>query len=213
MIMDYKEVSIRYILKEKKKSILIAFSIILSVTLVTAIGTGIVSFSDMAMENIIKETGLYHTEFMGLNKNKIFLIKKNEKLGMVGSEMPSIKAETQDHTSISISGYDDNLMKMRSMMLLSGKMPEKDDDIVVSNKAAKLGDNIDLNIEGKDRKFKVTGIIRNLAVSESEGQEVPMAIITQKSAEQFINSDKFNAYVTVKSKYKIQNTIEKIKKV
>lgn len=212
MIMDYKEVSIRYILKEKKKSILIAFSIILSVTLVTAIGTGIVSFSDMAMENIIKETGLYHTEFMGLNKNKIFLIKKNEKLGMVGSEMPSIKAETQDHTSISISGYDDNLMKMRSMMLLSGKMPEKDDDIVVSNKAAKLGDNIDLNIEGKDRKFKVTGIIRNLAVSESEGQEVPMAIITQKSAEQFINSDKFNAYVTVKSKYKIQNTIEKIKK-
>lgn len=211
MIKSYKEISIRYILKEKKKSLLIAFSIILSVALITAIGTGIVSFNDMAKENIIKETGLYHTEFTGLDKNKLSLIERNNKLEMVGSEIPSINAVIQDQTPVSISGYDDKLMKMRSMMLISGKMPKKDDDIVVSNKDAKPGSSIDLNIAGKQRKFKVVGIMRNLMIGEADGQEVPLAVITKKSAEQFKNDDKYNVYITVKSKYKIQNTIEEIK--
>ncbi len=73
---DYKDITWRYLKEQKNRAILTLFGIILSVALISAIGTMIVSVRGQFIKEAIRENGSYHAAFMNLDQEKINKVKK-----------------------------------------------------------------------------------------------------------------------------------------
>ena len=120
----------------KKRTIVSIVGIILATSLMVGIGLLLSTFREMMIDDIIAYNGDYHTKHSNIDESKINLIKNNtnvdgfyykESLGFSKIENPENESKPYYQVYEASSSYLENLK------LISGNLPTKKDEIVISN--------------------------------------------------------------------------------
>ncbi|HHV26336.1 MAG TPA: ABC transporter permease [Tissierellia bacterium] len=181
MIKNYKQITYRYLKVQKKRTILTIIGIILSVALITAIGTMVMSMRDAAIKDVIKRMGDYHAIFTDVPSDKIDKITKNVEVEKSGITKPDGYAPLRETTEeerredipipykyLSVRGYDKESLDILPYKVKEGRFPVSSDEIVLEKllleyfpKKPKVGDRIVLSlgkrmmVKGEDGKETV----------------------------------------------------------
>lgn len=206
MIGKYTNISKRNLLLNKKRTILVLLGIILSIALITAMATFIISIQKSSIEDIRKYRD-YHIEYKNINeKNKNIIskygtIKKYcfyDEIGeyKLGNEM--VQAISTDMNGIETLGYK----------LVSGRLPKDSNEIVIDNnkycsyrRDIEVGDDITLTKEENNIQYTVVGII------EKEEWNGPIAIVSNNKNSQMA------AIVKMKENNRLRKNIDKLNDV
>lgn len=163
---SYSEITYRYLKVQKKRTILTIVGIVLSVALITAIGTMLVSMRDSQIRDVIKRNGDYHAKFMSVDADKVYKVANNVEVKdyflakTVGYGILS-KVEKTDRDSdmlppyryLHISAYDQSGLKTIPINIKEGRLPQTEDELAIDITALeqltgkpKLGDKVKLDI-------------------------------------------------------------------
>uniref|UniRef100_UPI0031B5D050 ABC transporter permease n=1 Tax=Clostridioides difficile TaxID=1496 RepID=UPI0031B5D050 len=171
-MMSLVKFSIQYIKHYKKQSISIVLSIILSVALLTGIGSLVHSADKSRIEKIREDSGDYHY-FYKVDKKQLNKIKKNKKskeytVDRLGVTKP--KNQIDEPFIIEFLNADSSYLDMTGRKLLKGTLPSKDGEIVLDtyslnnlNVNKEIG--TEINLDGKI--YKLCGILSSLSNPET----------------------------------------------
>ncbi|MGN9165127.1 ABC transporter permease [Tissierellaceae bacterium HCP3S3_D8] len=178
---NYRELTYRYLKGQRNRTLLTIFGIILSVALISAIGTIIVSARGALIKESIRENGSYHAEFHDIDRRTVDKLANHvgiEEIGITRFEGVSPIVETTEkerkhygwdmpYRYIYIYGYDNESLEMLPFNLKDGRFPETSNEIVIESwmtdyfkEEVKLGDKINLvigNRDEEDETFEKTG--------------------------------------------------------
>lgn len=160
---NYSEITYKYLLHHKKRTILTILGIVLSVALITSIGTIGISYRDKLANEAIQYTGNYYVSFSNVksadvNKisNNVIVLSSGIQIDegtclMSDTSKKDIDAGAPPHRYISITGYDKPGFNMMPVSLKSGRLPKSSNEIAVDywalnylNGNPKIGDKIKL---------------------------------------------------------------------
>ncbi|MGO4695459.1 ABC transporter permease [Paenibacillus sp. 2TAB26] len=182
---SYTGLTGKYLKGQKKRSLLTIFGIILSVTLLTSIGTIGMSYWDKLIRQTINHYGDYHVSINGISGEAVPKVKNNasvESAGVISREGYAIIKETNEkemhenpfaapYRYLNVKGYDANAISMLQVQLDSGRLPKNPNEIVLSSSSLslfsekpKLGDTMELKLgirkvasTGEDKKINGFG--------------------------------------------------------
>ncbi|WP_138203106.1 ABC transporter permease [Haloimpatiens lingqiaonensis] len=165
---SYLDITKRYLKNQKKRTILTSVGIILSVALICAVGTLLVSFRQSEIESIKKNEADYHVMFKDVGYDEINKIKNHvdtDKVGIVGELGKSkiyqaTKQEVEEEAMpqykyIEIEAVDKEALNMLPTELKEGRIPKNSNEIAIEEwaleylpKGIKVGDKITLDLGG-----------------------------------------------------------------
>ena len=179
------ELSVKDLKLNKKRSIVIIIGIILSTALICGVAGLVTSFQKTFVETAKKDQGNYHTIFYDVPKDELKYIEENRGVkdyylseGIGYSYLPNVTVTTstgaEEKPYVNIIAMDNKFLNNMSIELQNGRLPESDDEIVVSARINqkfktnyKVGDTITLNVgELKDDTSDVDE--KNSQSSENE---------------------------------------------
>lgn len=164
---SYTALTGKYLKGQKKRTLLTIFGIILSVTLLTSIGTIGMSYWDKSIRQTMRDFGDYHVSFNGISGEAVSKVKNNSSVksaGIISREGYTVIKETTEkekredpyaapYRYMNVKGYDANAINMLQVQLDSGRMPKNPNEIVLSSPSLsyfsekpKLGDTIYLKL-------------------------------------------------------------------
>ena len=179
------ELSVKDLKLNKKRSIVIIIGIILSTALICGVAGLVTSFQKTFVETAKQNQGNYHTIFYDVPKDELKYIEENRGVkdyylseGIGYSYLPNVTVTTstgaEEKPYVNIIAMDNKFLNNMSIELQNGRLPESDDEIVVSARINqkfktnyKVGDTITLNVgELKDDTSDVDE--KNSQSSENE---------------------------------------------
>ena len=200
------DLSIKDLKLNKKRSLVIIIGIILSTALICGVAGIVSSFQHTAIEYEIRDEGNYHATFYDVPKDELKYIEENrnvkdyylsEELGY--SYLEGSKNKNKPY--VSVVSMSDKYFNNMGIKLSEGRLPENDDEIVISKHIItngkvdyKVGDTITLNI-GK----------RQLTTGEELNQNNPY-LTGEEDNEDILQEEIVNTY---KKQYKIVGIIER----
>jgi len=194
-VKSYKEITYRYLKGQRNRTLLTILGIILSVALISAIGTIIVSARGALITEAIRENGSHHAKFVEIDKNQINEIINHVGVSEVGVSKvegaTAVKETTEEEQEdyglnipyryIEIEGYEKKTIEMLPFNLKEGRFPENSDELAIEywmasyfDKEVKLGDKIKLTmgnrIIGNDEETQDGQIVRK-EIFEKTGEK------------------------------------------
>ncbi|MBE6064492.1 ABC transporter permease [Clostridium cochlearium] len=163
----YGHLTYRYLKEQKKRTILTILGIVLSVALVTAIGTMLMSIKTKFVNDCIKDNGHYHGEFVGIDKEQVNKINNNvdvDNISVTSNDTTAIisniskeERETNPlaplHRYLNIKAYGSSALSMIPINIKEGRLPQKENEIAVEywvpdylSGKPKIGDKIKLDV-------------------------------------------------------------------
>ena len=79
-----RQLTWRYMMKNKKRTLVTIFGAIISVAMLTAVFTSIVSFMDLFRRIAIEESGNWHARFMDVTMENVQTLKDDPDIASVG---------------------------------------------------------------------------------------------------------------------------------
>jgi putative ABC transport system permease protein len=227
MMKSYIELVPKYFKKQFKKYSLTIIGVVLSVALLVSIGSIGESLNQALIENTKSLTGDYHVSYNNLNDKTVKKIKEDTRLEKVGTSMHFGEYSIADKDiEVLINAYDETLLKMKNVKLVSGKYPINDNEIIMEEWVInemdndwKIGQKKLLSIETSDSKgdniitneeFTLVGIVQNFNYSKIIGSY--QGFVAQKTVLKFL-PEKFYLYaaqVKVKKDLSIIETAKQI---
>lgn len=142
---SYNSITYRYLKHQKKRSILTVVGIILSVALLTAIFTMMVSLRDKMIKDAIKNNGDYHGKFVNVPADKVnklaynvdvksYGVAENEGTAVINTlseEEIKLNPKISKYNYLIISGYDEEAFKSRGIQIKEGRLPESPDELAI----------------------------------------------------------------------------------
>ncbi|MTI49289.1 MAG: ABC transporter permease [Firmicutes bacterium] len=182
MFKNYLYLIPRYMLSNKKRTVVTAISIILSVALLTSIGVIINSYTNR-MTNASEElSGKYHGYYEHMDPDNLNKLKESPLLSKVGTALKLGDSKLDDCT-LSIICSDMIAADLRNMKIIKGRFPENKDEIALEewifdklkkqrNNSLKIGDKIKLKYTylaeigdiikiNHETEFVISGILQN----------------------------------------------------
>ncbi len=162
---SYGQLTSRYLKGQWKRAFLTVIGIILSVALITGIGTMVVSFREYEINKVISDTGDYHVLYpevpgalipkiknsVGVSRVGVIINEKDLVISKVSALERSATGEIPPYRYLKLKSYDRNSLKMFSVFLKEGRLPQKPGELVLDYwvldylpGALKLGDQIKL---------------------------------------------------------------------
>lgn len=142
----------------KKRTIVTIIGISLSVALICAITTFTVSIQKAMIEREIKTNGNYHIRVQDVSKENEKYLENNAKIDelQISQEIgyaPLEESQNENKPYAYIEGYDENLLQNGGIVLLEGRLPENENEIVIPEHVIQngkvewnVGDTIELDI-------------------------------------------------------------------
>lgn len=176
----YTGLTEKYLLGQKKRSILTIVGIILSVTLLTAVGTLAMSYQDKLVRQTIQDYGDYEVSFNGVPGKDVPRIVNQAAIGSagvihrIGYAIISSTSEKEQKENpfaapyryLNVKGYDAQAMSKLQVQLESGRLPQKPNEIILSSWSLNtfaskpaIGDKITLSLG--DRIEASTGKVKS----------------------------------------------------
>ena len=141
----YKSITRRYLKGQKNRTLLTLFGIILSVALITAIGTMVVSVRDVMIEDAIDANGSFHAKFNGIDEETVGRLRNHVDIESVGetklTESLALEKTSKEekisyaldipYRTIDLRNYDSNAQELLPINLGSGRLPENKNEIAI----------------------------------------------------------------------------------
>lgn len=201
----YDELTKRYILTNKKRSIITIITILLSMAIMISFTMIYNAQEEEERKNAKAEVGYYDVTFEGLSNEQYEQLKSDNRLKSVyrakieGAIIPNnineVMRDSYDFTRLTKESYD-NVFKFK---LMQGRIPEKEDEIVIDYETAKIiGDNVKIGSEVSFNLYPNAERIRNLYRRGSlEGGTGVQSLIESMNLEKSIESHKEVVYKVV----------------
>lgn len=229
MINNFMQLVPRYLFHNKKRTLTIAFSIIISVMLLTSIGIIISSYNELAIDAMGKKFGKYHGEHRNIESDNLEKPKKIPLIKTVGTSL-KLGEYKSDKFSLEIIGADNNALDMLNCNIIEGNYPQNINEIMleewVINKLVSkvtIGDKINLDYEMINAKgfslgklktdFIISGIMENSygTITANKGK----AYVTLQTAEGYIgnNGKSYRQYLALKISPNIRQELIKVREL
>ena len=142
----------------KKRTIVTIIGISLSVALICAITTFTVSIQKTMVEREIKTNGNYHIRVQDVSKENEKYLENNVKIEelQISQEIgyaPLEESQNENKPYAYIEGYDEKLLQNGGMVLVEGRLPENENEVVIPEHVIQngkvdwnVGDSIELDI-------------------------------------------------------------------
>ena len=160
-----KELSIRNLILNKKRTISTIIGIILSCSLICAVATLCTSFRETLVQNAINDGGYYHFKIANVKENDIEELRTNEDIEdifVVNQDGYGILKDSKNEYKPYLKLYSMNqdVFNQLSLKIVEGRFPNSDDEVIISKHIIenaeveyKIGDKISIDIgkrEGLD---------------------------------------------------------------
>jgi putative ABC transport system permease protein len=164
---QYSDITLRYIKVQRKRALLTVLGIVLSVALITSIGTMLMSMRDRLMRDEIKNNGDYHAVFLQVEGEKVSKLRNNVEVGnsaltvregtgllsQIDGEERKNNPESPFGRYLTVRSYDADAFKMFPVTLKEGRFPQNEKEIIVDYwvpdylpQKPKVGDRISLDL-------------------------------------------------------------------
>ena len=171
---SYKQITYRYLKKQKNRTLLTILGIILSVAMIAAIGSIIVAVKDRAIQDALENDGSYHGQFTDVNQSQIKQLANHVDVDKVGvrelknyATVSQVTQEERDNRNVvyryrylEIKAYDEKALSFLPLHLKEGRFPENDQEIALEDWVLEyfdedyaLGDTIKLNLGDRDTSY------------------------------------------------------------
>jgi putative ABC transport system permease protein len=172
MITSYKEITMRYLKTNKKRTVLTIIGIILSVALISSIGFFFKSMQAAQIEDIKSSYGSMHVIYNKVDENLVTKIKSNP--NVLASGIYGVGEEKTISSKLKVKEVfgSDEALKLMPYKLKEGRFPEKNTEVAVESwfigkvkSGAKVGDTIKI----LDKEYTLVGVLNDKYSSQYEG--------------------------------------------
>ncbi|HBH2872967.1 FtsX-like permease family protein [Clostridioides difficile] len=215
--------------QNKSKSILIIITIILSTLMLSSIGIYIVDAGAYQKENTIKYSGNYQGILANVDEKQADILSNHADVELTG-EMNGVGVEKlEDDLNISLAYMNEDALKLNSFELIKGKLPTKENEIVLDSGALKalgyknkdLGEKIKIsyndykNDKKIEKEFVISGILKTSEISEAGKYYYAIISELYMRNTRDMSQEDFNIYVKFndKSNLSIEQAKEKLDKI
>ncbi|MBV4425977.1 ABC transporter permease [Clostridium tyrobutyricum] len=171
MIKNYKNLTVKYLKSNKKRSILTIVGIVLSVALISTIGFFIVGIQNAEIESIKNDYGSWHVMYQAPDDDLIAKVNSNPKVSRSGIFEMDKQVKVDKNISISPIKATGKALELLPYQIESGRLPQNNNEIAIENwvigymgKDVRLGNQIKL----KGREYKLVGVLKNTVSSQKE---------------------------------------------
>ncbi|MCB2355905.1 ABC transporter permease [Clostridium estertheticum] len=172
MITSYKQLTGKYLKKNKKRTALTIIGIMLAVALISTIGLFFKGMQDAQIQKAINREGAYHLIFTKTNEKLIPKIVNNPKVARSGLYNISKKIKLGDKVAVNVITATDKALELLPYKAKIGRLPEKENEVAIENwilpsinKNAKVGNKIKVS----NREYTLVGILKDSITSQMEG--------------------------------------------
>lgn len=151
---SYSDITLKYLKKNKKRTLLTIIGIIISLSLISGVGFLGLSFNEYMYNRAIDNNGDYEFGFSNVDKDVVNILRNDVDLKNVGVfsnvGLGKYVLEDKDENSIYITEQDETYStKITKTILTEGDYPKNSNEIILNNKTKdylgiNLGDNIKL---------------------------------------------------------------------
>ncbi|MDK2587046.1 FtsX-like permease family protein [Romboutsia sedimentorum] len=216
--------------QNKSKSILIIITILLSTTLLAAVGMTCVDWSYQNKQNIIKYCGTQHGVYTKIDEKKYEEIKAHADIENTGIVNGLGIKEYEDETKIGISYIDDKVREFNNMKIIQGRAPNSRNEIMIDDIGLeklgyekKINQKIKIDYEDNTKKgitsseFIVSGIIETSEMAKVKKMFPGVVSKEYMTSTRDMSKEKSNVFFNIKgadnlSGEEITVKIEKIAK-
>ncbi|MGL4740205.1 MAG: ABC transporter permease [Sarcina sp.] len=183
---SYKDITTKYLKENRGRTIITICGIILSIALMTAIMLFIRGVHGMFLQKEIDASGNYHVyysdltteEYQKMTKSpgiEAFAIAKN--MGIATFEKADYEVKLE---GLEVSKGGEGLLPFG---LLEGRYGENENEIAIGKNSIlamgkKIGDTINLDIDGKKKEYKIVGVIKEAILYDSEGTKCGSLLVS-----------------------------------
>ena len=160
-----KRLTNNYLKKNKKRTLVTIIGIILSGAMITAVATLAVSFQGFLLDVEISSNGAWEAIFKDVDTSNIEKIENDTRFSetMLMAPVGMAKNTYSDDQFLYIKAYDKNALKNMKVLLIEGRLPENENEIVLSRSF----------FDGKENEPKIGDTITlDVGKRMSEGQEL-----------------------------------------
>lgn len=221
----------RSLFKNKRRAFFIAIGIILSCALIISLSIMLDALKKKSYQSMIDDAGgIYDISFTTVDKESLdkLLADPIVNKASVSVNLGTSSIANSDY-SLEINGYESSIPEFINFKLLSGKYPEKDDEIAIEEwllpympEKYKIGDKVNLTsiIEYKNSKGKIEKIKREcsftlVGIFEYKYNTMGLkskatAYITRSYAESALSEElvKYSGYINVHNSSSIDKALE-----
>ncbi|HHY0046449.1 TPA: ABC transporter permease [Clostridioides difficile] len=215
--------------QNKSKSILIIITIILSTLMLSSIGIYIVDAGAYQKENTIKYSGNYQGILANVDEKQADILSNHADVELTG-EMNGVGVEKlEDDSNISLAYMNEDALKLNSFEFIKGKLPTKENEIVLDSGALKalgyknkdLGEKIKISYDDYksdkkiEKEFIISGILKTSEISEAGKYYYAIISESYMRNTRDMSQEDFNIYVKFndKSNLSIEQAKEKLDKI
>ncbi|MDU4884607.1 ABC transporter permease [uncultured Clostridium sp.] len=156
---SYSDITLKYLKKNKKRSLFTIIGIILSLSLISGVGFLGLSFRDFMYDRAIENNGDYEFGILNVNKDIVNTLRNDvdlEKIGVVTNAVQGyLTLEGKGENSIYITEQDKIYStEITSTELTEGEYPKSSKELILNSKAKEdLGVNIGDDIKLREVQF------------------------------------------------------------
>ncbi len=226
MIKNYLSLVPRYLFYNKKRTAAVALCIVFCVTLLTSVGIIINSYMSEVVTVSEGLYGKYHGSIKPIRHEKLDWLKTKNEVSKAGTMLKVGQSKIGDY-ALSIIGGDKNAWELLNIKVLEGKLPEKDNEIVIEKWIydqmqikPKLGEALKLqyvsdlhgteklsNLAGES-DFILCGILEDSYGSKAS--EIGKSYIMLNIAEKLISQEQryYEQYFSIKENLPLSETLD-----
>lgn len=164
---NYSDITYRYLKIQKKRTLLTLLGIILSVALITSIGTMVVSTQKWMVDDAIRQYGDYHAELYNLSPSRAAKVQNHVNVARsavmsrdgygvvapIGDKDRLEGEKTPPYRYLRLNSYDKAAFSMFTFRLNEGRLPQRPGELALDERMLeyfpgkpKLGDMIRLDV-------------------------------------------------------------------
>jgi putative ABC transport system permease protein len=200
---SYGAMAGRYLKLQKKRSILTIVGIILSVALISALGTMGQALKDNLLLNTEYEEGSFHMGYSETTPELYETLKKHVLVDQLGVFRLGESTTLQNTYTVEVDVADDEAFKLLPAHLQTGRLPASDNELVVEQWLLeklpgnpKLGDTTELNgPDGKPHSYEIVGLLNNQRGSQINGSSRAFTLLDLNDA---VIDSKAQLFLTLK---------------
>jgi len=210
MITSYKQLTGKYLKKNKKRTTLTIIGIMLSVALISTIGLFFKGMQDAQIQNIKNNYGSFHLVFQKTNENIASKIVNNPKVSRSGFYTINEGIKIGDKLVVDIITATDKALELFPYKTKLGRLPEKENEVAMEkwvlsyiNKDVKVGNKIKVN----NKEYTLVGILQDNIGSQINSNGVVL------SKNNNINKQKAPLLVEISSKTNLKTAVNELKQL
>ncbi|MBU3112487.1 ABC transporter permease [Clostridium lacusfryxellense] len=210
MITSYKQLTGKYLKRNKKRTTLTIIGIMLSVALISTIGLFFKGMQDAQVQSAKNNYGSYHLVFTKTNDKLVSKIVNNPKVSRSGLYSISKEIKLADVSVANVITATGKALELLPYKTKSGRLPEKDNELAMQkwmlsyfSKSAILGNKIKVN----NKQYTLVGILEDNVASQMNGN----GVILSKSNN--IKAQDATLLVEISPKVNLKETVGELKQL